>query len=821
MILEAVTLTNWKSIPNVTVNLCEGINILYGPNEIGKSTLLEAVELGLTGEAHSTKAEYKALVPWNTKVKALVSLLLRNNNGKRYVINKSFPKGDAELFLVDDEAPSRTLIAEGREVNSAILEILGIEEDLESLITLLWIKQGEALNLFNSKPSAGTQIVTGGLKQKIERLIKERLTSPVAEEFYSRIKDEYDDYFLQSGKLKTARNSAGKRVSDLESVKSGMMEEISAIRERLAAVRSISENMQSLDTAIAEAETKLKTAETGKNQLAVKKKAWDGLERLRETYEPVRKTFSELVQINNRLEAIRAELPAAYAQKRVLIENRIKEIEERLGQYRDKKNQLEQLKKEASSFKPVEEKEIETVVELETKIKTLSVQLEKTQINLSITPEKTVNLVVRKDDEQARERAVSGPETLKINQSAEIVYPGHFSVEITGPLTEEAYERLSRQQREADRKREKILNHYGVENGKELRDYAGRYRELTGKISRLQDELSAFDPDRLGKEKAGFEQDVEKDSEQLELFAPQERGAATAEALQFTTLREIEQHITGLEQEDRHLSRRKKEILADMDYEEFETDVLLKKREIEEKTEQFRTLEPRDREEITETMIAEKERAVEKLRDRIASLKEEKAGMAGRLTGGEDLEERLSEREYRLRRATEELESEYRNSKAAALLLSLMDNAKQEREAETVGPVQERISSFFEELTEGKYQGFYVDKDFRPVTVDARTFDGSSVQFAPSLLSVGAQEQLSFLFRFALATRLAEEETQIMALDDSFVNTDPSRLAALFSLISSAKQRIQFLIFTCNEQNFEKFRSECTMIDLGRLVRRA
>ncbi len=821
MILESVTLTNWKSIPNVTVDLCEGINILYGPNEIGKSTLLEAIELGLTGEAHSTKAEYKALVPWNTKVKAHVSLVLRNTKGERYVINKSFPKGDAKLFLADAESPSRTLIAEGREVNSAIFERLGIEEDLESLITLLWIKQGEALNLFNPKQNSDTQIVTGGLKQKIERLIKERLSSPLAEEFYSRIKDEYDDYFLQSGKLKTAKNSAGKRVSDLESVKAGLTEEIDTIREKLSAVRSIAENMQALDSAIAESEAELKTAESEKKQLTAKKKAWDALLRLRETYAPVRKAFSELVRINSRLEAVRGELPAAYAQKKWLIENRIKEIEEKLGQYREKKKQLEQAKKEVSSFNPVDEKEIEVVVELETSIKTLSVQLEKTQINLSVTPEKPVNLVVRKDEEEARETSVSDPETLQINQSAEIVYPGHFSLEITGPLTEEAYKKLNRQQREAARKRESILESYGVENGKELRDYAARYRELSNKITRLQDELTTFDPDQLEKEKAGFKQDVEKDSEQLELFAPQERDTITAEAQQFTTLREIEQHITELEQEDRHLSGRKKDILGEKDYEEFETDVLLKKREIEEKTEQLRTLEPRDREEITETMIAEKERTAEKLRDRIGSLKEEKAGMAGRLTGEEDLEERLSEREYRLRVTGEELESEYRNSKAVTLLLSLMDSAKQEREAETVGPVQERVSSFFEELTGGKYRGFYLDKDFKPVTVDARTFDGSSVQFAPSLLSVGAQEQLSFLFRFSLASRLAEEETQIMALDDSFVNTDPSRLAALFSLISSAKQRIQFLIFTCNEQNFDKFRGECTMIDLSPLIRTA
>lgn len=820
MILESVTLSNWKSIPDLTVTLSEGINILYGPNEIGKSTLLEAMYIGLTGEAHSTKAVYKELVPWNTKVKARIELVLQNSVQERFVIHKSFPHGDAHLFLIDRERENRRLVAEGRDVNKAILEKLGIEKDLESMMRLLWVKQGEALNLFNPRQSNDAQLVAGGLKRKIERLIKERLSSPAAEEFYSRIQSEYNDYFLRSGKFKTAMNSAGKRVSDLETEKTRLTADRDRIREKLASFRSITEKIISIDTAISDTETKLRNTEQAKKQLTEKKKEWDALQRLRETYEPLRKSYTELVRLHARLETIREVLPAAYARKKVLIENRVREINEKLTQYREKKKQLERLRKEISPYRPVEEKEIEEVVELESTIKTLSVQLEKTQMQLSITPDKKISLGMRKDDDEAREITLLGPESLRVNQSAEITYPGHFSLKITGPLGEDAYINLSREKQKSTDKRTTILTAYGVENGKELREYAGRYRELAAQISRVQEELNSFEPDSLEEEKDGYEKEVARDSEQLELFGPP-AGTKTAELEQYTNLRAIEQYITELEEEDRHLSGRRKEILADTCYEEFEAEVLLRKREIEEKTEQLRTLEPQEREQITDSMIEEKERTVESLRDRAARLKEEKAGMTGRLAGEEDLEEQLSEHEYRLRVTVEELEEEYRNSKAVALLLSLAEKEKHTRETETVQPVQERVSSFFYELTGGKYRGFHLDRDFKPVTVDALTFDGSSFSFSPSLLSVGAREQLSFLFRFALATRLAEEETQIMALDDSFVNTDPSRLATLFSLIADAGENIQFLIFTCNEQNFEKFSADCTMIDLAPLVRTA
>ncbi|WP_312934171.1 ATP-binding protein [Pseudomonas sp.] len=47
--LESITLTNLRKFgPNVTIELSPGATILLAPNGTGKTTVFEAIELGLT-----------------------------------------------------------------------------------------------------------------------------------------------------------------------------------------------------------------------------------------------------------------------------------------------------------------------------------------------------------------------------------------------------------------------------------------------------------------------------------------------------------------------------------------------------------------------------------------------------------------------------------------------------------------------------------------------------------------------------------------------------------------------------------------------------
>ena len=194
MKITGITIENWRSIHRLELAFGPGITVVHGPNEAGKSTVQEAVRLALLGDASSSARELHSLVPWGSSAKAHVELSLESARGDRLRIVKSFPRGDARLFLrraapappggpasppsgelqtaaggtVGREAPpggtnggrsddgvQEVLLAAGRGVQPKILEYLDVPAEAVDLFNLLWIGQGESLSLFGAKPDAG------------------------------------------------------------------------------------------------------------------------------------------------------------------------------------------------------------------------------------------------------------------------------------------------------------------------------------------------------------------------------------------------------------------------------------------------------------------------------------------------------------------------------------------------------------------------------------------------------------------------------------------------------------------------------------------
>lgn len=70
-------------------------------------------------------------------------------------------------------------------------------------------------------------------------------------------------------------------------------------------------------------------------------------------------------------------------------------------------------------------------------------------------------------------------------------------------------------------------------------------------------------------------------------------------------------------------------------------------------------------------------------------------------------------------------------------------------------------------------------------------------------LSGGAREQLALLVRIGLAEVLGVEEPWPLVLDDVLVNTDPERIHRIHRALYHAGQRMQILLFTCHGPLFD------------------
>lgn len=86
------------------------------------------------------------------------------------------------------------------------------------------------------------------------------------------------------------------------------------------------------------------------------------------------------------------------------------------------------------------------------------------------------------------------------------------------------------------------------------------------------------------------------------------------------------------------------------------------------------------------------------------------------------------------------------------------------------------------------------------LAIDYRTLDGTTLNF--DQLSTGAQEQLGLLARLACATLVSDEGGVPVIFDDALGWTDPGRLVRMGAAISTAADDCQIIILTCVPERY-------------------
>nr|WP_313776476.1 AAA family ATPase [Mycobacterium sp.] len=133
MKLHRLALTNYRGVAHRDIEFPErGVVVISGANEIGKSSMIEALDLLLTIKDRSTKKEVKAVKPTHADVGAEVTAEI-STGPYRFVYRKRFHKrAETELTIL---APKREQLT-GDEAHDRVLSILS-----ETVDTALWEAQ--------------------------------------------------------------------------------------------------------------------------------------------------------------------------------------------------------------------------------------------------------------------------------------------------------------------------------------------------------------------------------------------------------------------------------------------------------------------------------------------------------------------------------------------------------------------------------------------------------------------------------------------------------------------------------------------------------
>lgn len=95
---------------------------------------------------------------------------------------------------------------------------------------------------------------------------------------------------------------------------------------------------------------------------------------------------------------------------------------------------------------------------------------------------------------------------------------------------------------------------------------------------------------------------------------------------------------------------------------------------------------------------------------------------------------------------------------------------------------------------------FRVELNEENLSIATRSMQGATVPFAD--LSGGAREQLSLIFRAACAILVSEREGMPLILDDALGYSDSERLELMGAVLAKAAEQCQIIIFTCMPERY-------------------
>jgi DNA repair exonuclease SbcCD ATPase subunit len=192
----SITIDQFKkfTLPTQLEGFGEGLNVISGPNEMGKSTILEAIKAVLFERHKSKNAVIKSFQHVSNDTAPIISLVFELD-GIQYKIEKRFIKSPYAKLTMPDK------VVDGDEAEDILQQLLGFNQagksgaspDTLGLWSVLWVRQGESLyaelsdlacNTVQSCLEAEVGILTGG--QRGQKLL------PAIETALSEIVDKRD-----------------------------------------------------------------------------------------------------------------------------------------------------------------------------------------------------------------------------------------------------------------------------------------------------------------------------------------------------------------------------------------------------------------------------------------------------------------------------------------------------------------------------------------------------------------------------------------------------------------------------------------------------
>jgi len=282
--LVRLSLENWRGVTARDIEFDQGVTLIEGPNEIGKSTIVEALQMLFKELDSSKRREVKAIKPVDQDVGSRVEVEIRVAD-YHFVYAKTYNK--SPQTTLEFLAPDKQQLT-GREAHERVEQVLEESVDM-TLWDALLIDQGEKVGLANLQNSAG-------LARALDEAVASTGNSDddsLSEEssLYIAVQAEYEKYFT----LKTGRE----KFADLEQAYQEAEAELENANARLAEVTA---NVDQHDRQSAEVQRLQSALPILQSALKTREEEWQAVRRVSERASAKAKELADAQTILNNAE---------------------------------------------------------------------------------------------------------------------------------------------------------------------------------------------------------------------------------------------------------------------------------------------------------------------------------------------------------------------------------------------------------------------------------------------------------------------------------------------------------------------------------------
>ncbi|GFE76052.1 AAA family ATPase [Novosphingobium sp. TCA1] len=845
--------------PTVIDGLTDGLNIIIEDNEIGKSTLLEALRAAFFVR-HNTKNQLaQSYAPHGEAIGPKIDVSFEAN-GAPWSVSKRFLRSAA----VEVTGPQGRATGEDAEVQ--LNTLLGSVKDSSrggdvasyGALGLLWVAQTEALAV-----AAPGQIVRDGVTSTLEAEVGSIMGGSAYKKVRTRIDDQYGAYWTPTGQKKGRQTEARERLEAAEISARVASERLAALEQTFADLESARAKLRGIEREIAD-ETDAEARQALVASLEIARAAVQILATRRAEQEAAKAKVNGLEDLERRHQAaIKTRNTTRQALERA--QERRKGVGERLLASRqrvtDARSKLETARQARQAAKAALSAGEQLIVARQRASASTAararhaelVELEGEHRDAKLLaatsiPGKSIEGLEILERFVAEARAVvnsgatrvalDGPDGVVLMDGEPIAAGertlirattftfGDARLTVTPPSTAESAEEALAA---AMRKLTAALAELGVDNiadarnrNERARDAAGEIRTLAARIEAATPADPAIDlvagPEALKLYVSGLGEDDPPVPGELpdlisltEALEIAEDDWAKAEGIQESAvdaLRRIEEEDAPLATEEAGSASdlanalgQIKAVESHPEHPTLEATLMLARERAAycavKLEEAERNATAHDPAAITKKIdvIDARGRTAGETRNRLLT---EIARLENtiEIEGGAGLGDRAAAAGEEAEAARAAFERVTVEADTLKLLRETLDEAHDETSAQFVGPVAKRAKRHIERLLPGCELCFSEDLALVSVTRNGLAEDCEH-------LSRGTQEQLAVLTRIAFADMLLEQGRPVsLILDDPLVYSDDERLDVMIEILAEAATRMQVILLTCRDRAF-------------------